>query len=70
MIYFTEIRPTDHYLEEHSEDGKLELVLRIIFEAKNPRKKGNKYEMENRKYYILFELKDNIIYIINAKCIK
>jgi len=39
MVYFSEIQPTRHYLDEHEKDG----------------------------YYILFEINNNILYVINAK---
>jgi len=39
----------------------------IIFTAKSPRKKGDKFEIENDQYYILFEIKDDTLYVINAK---
>ena len=41
--------------------------MEIILATKNPRKKENKFEIEKEGYYILFEIKDNILYVINAK---
>ena len=67
MVYFTDIRPTDHYLKEHAKDVPWDKVAQIIFTTKNPRKKGNKFEIEKRGYYILFEIKNNVLYVINAK---
>ena len=67
MVYFTEIEPTDHYLEEHEQDVPWNKVVEIIFSTKNPRKKGDNYEIEKDGYYILFEIKKNILYVINAK---
>ncbi|MDO8740529.1 MAG: hypothetical protein Q7J54_03055 [Candidatus Woesearchaeota archaeon] len=67
MVYFTDIEPTDHYLEEHEKDVPWDKVVEIIFTTKNPRKKGYNYEIEKDGYYILFEMKDNILYVINAK---
>ena len=67
MVYFTEIKPTDHYLNEHEKDVPLHKVVEIIFTTKNPRKKGDKFEIEKDGYYVLFEIKDNILYVINAK---
>lgn len=64
-MYFTQIRPTRHYLEHH-QDVPWHKVVEIILKTKNPRKKGNKFEIEN-SCYILFEIKENILYIINAK---
>jgi len=67
MVHFTEIQPTDHYIEEHEQDVPWDKVVEIIFSTKNPRKKGDKFEIEKDGYYILFEIKDNILYVINAK---
>ena len=38
-----------------------------IFSTKNPRKKEDKFEIEKEGYYILFEVKNNVLYVINAK---
>ncbi|MBS3155068.1 hypothetical protein J4404_01065 [Candidatus Woesearchaeota archaeon] len=67
MVYFTEIEPTKHYLEEHNEDVPWDKVVEIIFTTKNPKKKQDKFEIEKDGYYILFEIKNTILYIINAK---
>ena len=61
------IKPTDHYLEHHAEDVPWYKVVEIILTTKNPRKKGNKFEIENEDYYVLFEIKDKVLYVINAK---
>jgi len=67
MVYFTDIQPTKHYLEEHAKDVSWDKVVEIIFATKNPRKKGDKFEIEKEGYYILFEIKNNVLYVINAK---
>lgn len=67
MVYFTNIRPTKHYLEEHEKDVPWDKVVEIIFTTKNPRKKGNKFEIEKEGFYLLFEIKDDTLYVINAK---
>ena len=67
MVYFTGIEPTGHYSEEHEKDVPWDKVIEIIFSTKNPRKKGDKFEIEKDGYYILFEIKDAILYVINAK---
>ncbi len=67
MVYFTDIQPTEHYLENHAKDVPWYKVVEIIFTTKNPRKKGNKFEIEKDGYYILFEIKNNVLYVINAK---
>lgn len=67
MVYFTEIKPTEHYSKEHEKDVTWDKVVEIIFSTKNPRKKGDKFEIEKDGYYLLFEIKDSILYVINAK---
>ena len=70
MVYFTGIQPTEHYLTEHERDVSWDKVVWVILTTKNPRKKGEKYEIENEGYYVLFEIRNNILYVINAKVIK
>ncbi|MGV8087160.1 MAG: hypothetical protein ACP5N1_06025 [Candidatus Woesearchaeota archaeon] len=67
MVYFTDIQPTKHYLEEHEKDVPWDKVVEIIFSIKNPRKKEDKFEIETQKYYLLFKIENNILYVINAK---
>ncbi len=67
MVYFTRIKPTRHYLEEHQDDVPWEKAVEIIFTTKNPRKKGSKFEIEKDGYYLLFEIKNNTAHVINAK---
>ncbi len=70
MVYFTRIEVTLHYLEEHAEEVSWEKVVEIILSTKNPRKKGNKFEIEKSGYYILFFVKRGVLYVINAKRVK
>ena len=68
MVYFTEIKKTKHYEENHEQDVPWSEVIEVIFNSsKNIKKKDNKYEIENNKHYILMELKNKVIYVINAK---
>lgn len=67
MVYFNDIQPTNHYLEEHEKDVPWDKVVEIIFTTKNPRKKEDKFEIEKDGYYILFKIKNNVLYVINAK---
>lgn len=68
MIYFNEIKKTEHYEENHESDVSWSEVVDVIFKSsKNIKKKGNKYEIETDKYYLLMELKSNVLYVINAK---
>ncbi len=67
MVYFSEIQPTEHYSKEHEKDVPWDKAVEIIFSTKNPRKKGDKFEIEKDGYYLLFDIKDTILYVINAK---
>lgn len=67
MVYFTDIRPTPHYLENHANEVPWEKVVELIFRTKNPRKKGEKFEIEDDEYYLLFEIKKGTLSVINAK---
>ena len=68
MVYFTAIKKTQHYEDNHEQDIPWSEVIRIIFSSsKNIKKKGTKYEIETNDFYILMELKDKILYVINAK---
>jgi len=67
MVYFTRIEPTAHYQDEHQENVAWEKAVEIILATKNPRKKGDKFEIEKDGYYVLFEVKNNTAYVINAK---
>jgi hypothetical protein len=67
MVYFTSIEPTEHYLAEHQKDVPWEKVIEIVLTTKNPRKKGNRFQIEKDDYYLLFKIQDNRLYVINAK---
>ena len=68
MVYFTAIKKTKHYEEQHEQNVPWSEVVEVIFKSsKNIKKKGDKYEIETERYYILMELKSNVLYVINAK---
>lgn len=67
MVYFTQIEPSDHYTKEHEKDVPWHTVVKIIFSVKNPRKKEDKFEIEMDGYYILFQIRGKVLYVINAK---
>ena len=67
MVYFTDIKPTDHYLNDHEQDFPWNEVVEIIFSTKNPRKKGDRFEIETNDYYLLFKIENKTLYVINAK---
>ena len=65
-MYFKYIRKTDHYKRYHEKQVPWSKVVEIILNTKSKRKKGNKIEMENG-YYVLCGIKNDILYVINAK---
>lgn len=64
---FKEIKKTEHYKIYHEKSFGWNEVLRIIIPAKVMRKKGNQVEYKNKKYYITGKIKNNILWITNAK---
>ena len=68
MVHFISIEKTEHYKEEHEQEVPWSEVVEVIFKSsKHIKKKDNKYEIETEKYYILMELKNKVLYVINAK---
>jgi len=68
MAYFREIRKSEHYRKFHEENVPWSEVVETIFSAsKRMRKKGGRIEIEDRKHYVLCELKNNALWVINAK---
>ena len=68
MVYFDEIRKSKHYVEKHEDEVPWFEVVRVIFKSsKNMRKKGNRIEIEDGKYYILCKLENKVLFVINAK---
>lgn len=69
-MYFKSIKKTKHYKEFHEKNFPWSKVIEIILTTKNRRKKGNKIEIKTAKYYVLCQLKNNILWVINAKYTK
>lgn len=67
MVYFTDIKKTQHYKDFHEREISWRKAVEIILTTKNKRKKKDKIEIETDKYYLLCELKGNILWVINAK---
>lgn len=68
MVYFKAIKKTSHYQENHELNFPWSEVVEIVFKSsKNMKKKGDRYEIETDNCYILMELKDQELYVINAK---
>ena len=66
-MYFKSIRKTKHYKEHHEKTFPWSKVIEIILITKNKRKKGNKIEIKTKESYILCQLNNNILWVINAK---
>jgi len=66
-MYWTEIRRSRHFEEYHKSVLAWSDVVRLIYTIKNKGKKGNKIQIENKKFYILCRLEGNILYVINVK---
>ena len=66
-MYWEEIRKSEHLEEYHKGTLAWNDVITLIYKIKSKRKKGNKLEIEDDKFYILCELKENILYVINVK---
>jgi len=64
---FREIRKSTHFEECHKGALAWSDILRLIYKIKSKRKKGNRIEIEDRRFYILCELKKGILYVINVK---
>ena len=69
-MHFTEIRKAQHYIDHHENEMPWSKVVEVILTTKNKRKKGDKIEIETDRYYLLCELKDNVLWVINAKVTK
>ena len=66
LIFFTEIKPSRHYLEEHQYEVPWHEVVEVILRTKNPKKNGDTYEIKNG-YYIIFAIRKGKLVVINAK---
>ena len=67
LVYFRSVEASEHYLEHHLQDMPWAEVIEKILATKRPRKKGTKYEIEDATCYILFEVRDGTLQVINAK---
>ena len=66
-MYFKEVKKTSHYIKEHEKYVPWSKVIEVITESKNRRKKGDKIEIKTKKYYVLCQIKERILWVINAK---
>ncbi len=65
-MHFKEIKPTEHYLEHHSNIPWYK-VVEVILTSKQRRKKGDKIVIKKDNNYVLCRLKDKTLWVINAK---
>lgn len=66
-MYWTEIARSEHFERHHKGTLAWSDVVRLIHTIKNKRKKGDKIEIEDDRFYILCELKGKTLYVINVK---
>jgi len=66
-MYWKEIKKSKHFEEEHQGVLAWSDLVHLIYTIKNKRKKGDKIQIEDARFYILCEVKDKILYVINAK---
>lgn len=66
-MYWEEIRESEHFEGEHKGTLAWSDVVRLIYSIKNKRKKGDLIEIEDDRFYILCEVRDKILYVINVK---
>ncbi len=66
-MYWTEIKRSEHYEKYHKGTLPWSEVIKLIYLIKNKKKKGSKIQIENERFYILCEVKENVLYVINVK---
>ena len=66
-MYWKEIRGSSHFKEHHKATLAWSDVIRLIYTIKNKRRKGNRIEIENKRFYILCQIKGKVLYVINVK---
>jgi hypothetical protein len=57
-MYWKEIKKTKHFEQYHKDILAWSDIVKLLFLIKNKRKKGSKIEIEDNKFYILCELKN------------
>ena len=67
QMYWKEIKRSEHFEQYHKGTLSQSDVIRLIHTIKSKRKKGKNIEIENEKFYILCELRDKCLYVINVK---
>ena len=66
-MYFTKIVKTSHYIRFHEKSFPWSEVVELVLTNKNRRKRGDKMQIETDRYYILGQIVNHRLEIINAK---
>lgn len=66
-MYWKKIRKSEHFKEYHEGSLDWNELIHLIYTLKNKRRKGHNIEIENSRVYILCEIKDKTLYVINVK---
>ena len=66
-MYWEEIRKSEHFQQHHKGTLAWSDIVKLIYLIKSKKKKGNKIEIEDERFYMLCEIKDKILYVINVK---
>jgi hypothetical protein len=66
-MYFKAIKRSKHFEKYHNGTLAWSEVISLIWIIKNKRRKGNRIEIEDDRFYILCELKNKVLYVINVK---
>lgn len=66
-MYWKKIRRSEHFKKFHAGNLDWYEVIHLIYNTKNKRKKGDKIEIEDDRVYILCEIRDHVLYVINVK---
>jgi len=66
-LYFTKIKKTKHYEEEHEKEVPWSKVVEVILTSKQKKKRGDVIEIYDKDYYIICEIREQTLYVINAK---
>ena len=66
-MYWEEIKRSDHFEKHHKGTLAWSDIIRLIYTIKSKRRKEDKIEIEDDKFYILCKLKNKILYVIKVK---
>lgn len=66
-MHYRSIRKTEHYKTHHEKHFPWSKVIEIILTTKIKRRKGDEIQIKTKNHYILCQLKDDILWVINAK---